>query len=169
MPNYQHNDQINDEFNTDLLLDQIFEEEEDIMYGISDYDYNHNQPQTNINHQYYPRQDKQHYIGLPFHIQGRQELIMSGTVHPQTFYKYSGQDIERYLFESRCYEDPNAFITYNNNGHNSHNGHNNTVPKAEIMQLHMLADGTYSVVLKTHWLRILQRRWRRIYNGRLGQ
>ena len=83
MPNYQDNDQINDEFNTDLLLDQIFEEEEDIMYGISDYDYNHNQPQTNINHQYYPRQDKQHYIGLPFHIQGRQELIMSGTVHPQ--------------------------------------------------------------------------------------
>jgi len=157
MPDYQ----INDEFNHDLLLDQIHEEEEDIMYGISDYDYNHNQPpNNNINHNYYPRQDKQHYIGLPFHIPGRPELIMSGTVHPTTFYKYSGQDIERYLFESRCYEDPNAFIIYN-----CHNGHNN-LPKAEIMQLHMLADGTYSVVLKTHWLRILQRRWRRIYAGR---
>ena len=157
MPDYQ----INDEFNHDLLLDQIYEDEEDIMYGISDY--NHNQPpnNNNINHNYYPRQDKQHYIGLPFHIPGRPELIMSGTVHPKTFYNYSGQDIERYLFESRCYEDPNAFIIYN--------CHNHTGPRVEIMQLHMLADGTYSVVLKTYWLRILQRRWRRIYAGRHQQ
>jgi hypothetical protein len=29
------------------------------------------------------------------------------------------------------------------------------------MKLYILNDGTYSVVLKTHWIRLIQRHWRK--------
>lgn len=37
----------------------------------------------------------------------------------------------------------------------------------EILQLHIHEDGVYEVLIKTFWIRIVQRRWRKIYNIRL--
>ena len=39
-------------------------------------------------------------------------------------------------------------------------------PKVEIMQLHILEDSTYSVIIKTFWLKIIQRKWKKIYQIR---
>jgi hypothetical protein len=42
----------------------------------------------------------------------------------------------------------------------------NTPVNIDIMQLYISNDLTYYVVLKTFWLRILQRTWRKIFNKR---
>lgn len=123
----------------ELIVDQIEEDEEDIKSGLN--------PLINQSNTYYPRKNNQYYIGMHFHLPERHELIMSGTVHPLTFYKYSGENIERYLYETRCYEDIDN-------------------PKIEIMQLCITNNETYLVVLKTFWIRLLQRRWRNVYNRR---
>ena len=47
-------------------------------------------------------------------------------------------------------------------------------PEIEIMKLNILTDGTYSVIKKTYWLRLIQRHWKKvirlrndIYNKRM--
>lgn len=44
--------------------------------------------------------------------------------------------------------------------------YDNAPNQLEIMQLHIAEDLTYNVVLKTFWLKIVQRTWRRIFNLR---
>jgi hypothetical protein len=48
-------------------------------------------------------------------------------------------------------------------------------PQIEIMKLNILQDGTYSVIKKTYWLRLIQRHWKKImkmkkdiYNKRMS-
>jgi hypothetical protein len=36
-------------------------------------------------------------------------------------------------------------------------------PKVEILQLSVEWDGTYTVIVKTHWLRMVQRCWRKVF------
>ena len=98
-----------------------------------------------------PRTDNKYYIGLYFKNKNNTDstgdyLTLSCSIHPCTLYKYSGKDIIRYLYESSHVHIPN--------------------PRIEIMQLHILPDTTYSVVLKTHWFRLIQRRWRNILQQR---
>ena len=38
--------------------------------------------------------------------------------------------------------------------------------KIHIMKLCILEDETYSVVLKTHWLRLVQRHWKKVFKER---
>jgi len=37
----------------------------------------------------------------------------------------------------------------------------------EILQLNIHSDGTYEVFVKTHWIRIIQRRWKYVYSERV--
>ena len=39
-------------------------------------------------------------------------------------------------------------------------------PKIEVIQLRILPDDTFSCVLKTHWLRLIQRHWKKTYSQR---
>ena len=41
-----------------------------------------------------------------------------------------------------------------------------TNPSVQIMKLFIQSNGVYNVVLKTHWLRLVQRRWKNIYKER---
>ena len=36
-------------------------------------------------------------------------------------------------------------------------------PKIHIMKLNILNDGTYSVILKTYWIKIIQRHWKKVF------
>ena len=38
----------------------------------------------------------------------------------------------------------------------------------DIIQLKILDDGTYSAVIKTFWLKIIQRRWKQVYKERMN-
>lgn len=99
---------------------------------------------------YSPRHNYKMYLGLYTYDQEHQTFILASTVHTLTFYKYDRQDVLHYLYDYNISRD--------------------TKPTLEIMQLHMVPDpifgNVYQVVLKTHWLRIVQRRWKAIFRER---
>jgi hypothetical protein len=96
------------------------------------------------------RQDQKMYLGLHVNDEGFGLLLMSSTIHVHTFYKHMFGDIVRYL------SDFNVM-------------HYRT-PSLELMKLHLIDDPTfgsiYSVTLKTHWLRLVQRRWKCVFRRR---
>lgn len=93
-------------------------------------------------------EDKKHlkyYIGI-YEKNKDGLLIMTTTITIQTFGNFDYELVDMYL---KYY-----FVT------------NNTPVNIDIMQLYISNDLTYYVVLKTFWLRIVQRTWRRIFNQR---
>ena len=86
------------------------------------------------------KQNGQYYIGLSKHMKSR-DILLLNAISAKSFYKYSYIHVLKYLYYYslvRLYQ-----------------------PNVEIMKLYILNDGTYSVVLKTHWIRLIQRHWRK--------
>jgi hypothetical protein len=86
------------------------------------------------------KQDGQYYIGLSKYMKC-QNILLLNSISTTSFYKYSYIHVLKYLYYYslvRLYQ-----------------------PNVEIMKLYILNDGTYSVVLKTHWIRLIQRHWRK--------
>jgi len=88
--------------------------------------------------------DSNYYIGI--HHCDATELIMAATISNKTFQKYSRHQLLYYLSNYSYVEIEN--------------------PVLHIMQLRILPDFTYSVVLKTHWIKLIQRTWRRVLKER---
>lgn len=87
------------------------------------------------------KQDGQYYIGLHKYVNYNKLFLMINSISVRSFYKYSYIHALKYLYYYsivRLYQ-----------------------PRVEIMKLYVLNDGTYSVVLKTHWIRLIQRHWRK--------
>jgi hypothetical protein len=85
------------------------------------------------------KQNGHYYIGLYKNMKYQNNLL--NAISAKTFYKYSFIHVLKYLYYYslvRLYQ-----------------------PNVEIMKLYILNDGTYSVVLKTHWIRLIQRHWRK--------
>ena len=78
------------------------------------------------------------------------QLILSMRIQLYTFYKYTQEYLIPYMFYSS--EIP-INITLSS-------------ARTQIMQIKILEDDTYSVILKTHWIRIIQRTWKRIFKQR---
>jgi hypothetical protein len=90
--------------------------------------------------------DSSYSIGI-YHLSLDQtDMIMASTVSATTFHAYQCDELLYYL--------SNYSYTYIQN------------PVLHIMQLKIQPDYTYSVVLKTHWLRLIQRNWKRVYKLR---
>jgi hypothetical protein len=96
-------------------------------------------------HVYSDKEDTGYYIGLAKRINPG-VLLMVNSISINTFFKYSFKRVRDYLAKYSIINIINA--------------------KVHIMKLHILPDETYSVVLKTHWLRLVQRHWRKIYEQR---
>jgi len=92
------------------------------------------------------REDKKYYIGL-CGLTDRYSMLLMNTVSSNVYLKYSHDKVLKYLIEySLCY---------------LHN------PKIHILQLHIHpVDNTYTVIIKTHWIRLIQRRWRNVLKER---
>ena len=91
--------------------------------------------------------DQQLYIGFYEPIKKPNILLMEVVVSPNTFFQYSGDIIHSYL---KHYVDPIKQFD----------------GKLEIMKLDIapiLGNEYYSVILKTHWLRLIQRNWKRVF------
>ena len=119
-----------------------YSEEDDSLYGeewLSVYDDEYD----NIDSE---KIDQSYYLGLPGYSKKMNYFILLNTILPRTFYKYELNDILIYLSDYSC-----SFV-------------NN--PKMHIMQLHINDQGVYTVVLKTSWLKIVQRKWKNIMKRR---
>jgi len=92
------------------------------------------------------KENGKYYIGVHKYNAYRKLLILSNIVSTKSFLKFPHMDILRYLYFYSILRPP--------------------VPKMNIYSLSVLTDGTYSVIVKTHWLRIIQRNWKRIFKER---
>jgi len=82
-----------------------------------------------------------YYIGSVFQDDGY--AVLGLAVSARTFYKYELSHVERYLYE----------FSYNIK----------TQPFMDIIKLDILPDLTYACIVKTHWLRLVQRHWKRTF------
>lgn len=116
-------------------LDSSYEDDDTDNEDV--YDYIH---QADYEQFYMEKEDGGHYLGLVHSTD--QCIMMSNTVSAQVFFLNPYSTIVRYLYLYglvRIHE-----------------------PRIDIMQLHISAQDVYSVVLKTHWIRLIQRHWRKI-------
>lgn len=90
--------------------------------------------------------NEKYYIGLPGFIKKFQEYILLSSISAKTFLNYNIGDVCNYLTDYS--------ISYITN------------PSVQIMKLFISDQGVYNVVLKTHWLRLVQRRWKNIFKKR---
>jgi hypothetical protein len=91
--------------------------------------------------------DKKYYIGTCCTVDDNPKNMLSSSISPMTFYKYKFNDVIHYLWLYSTIRSARS--------------------KFEIMQLDIDPEyGYYYVILKTFWLRIVQRTWRRIYRER---
>lgn len=74
-------------------------------------------------------------------------LLFAKRIQLSTFYKYDHTEISAYLY-------------YYSNIHFETNVNTN------IVKLNILSDGTYIAIVKTFWIKIIQRTWKRIFKQR---
>jgi hypothetical protein len=124
--------------------DSVFEE---FQVEINDWEYDEIY-QEDSHHVYSEKEHGNYYIGLTKRMNtgGNDVLLMVNSVSPSVFFQYAFERIRKYLAEYSIVRVENA--------------------KIHIMKLCILEDETYSVVLKTHWLRLVQRHWKKTYNKR---
>lgn len=76
-----------------------------------------------------------------------QHWILAGTITPAVFFRHRTIDVAQYLWLSSMFRRFHG-------------------PKIDILQLHISAEGVHHVIIKTFWLRLVQRTWRRVYRER---
>ena len=92
------------------------------------------------------KRDKCYYLGIYKYIPREQILLFVNSLSLNSFYKYAYESVRHYLYIYSEINFPKSHV--------------------HIMQLHILEDDTYTVVLKTHWLRLIQRTWKRTFAHR---
>lgn len=91
--------------------------------------------------------DGKYYIGLPAYNTITKQIVLLNVVYPISFFSYNLKQILNYL---TAY----SIVMINS-------------PKIHIMKLYVNpVDKTYNAILKTHWLRIIQKKWKKIMNER---
>ena len=91
------------------------------------------------------KEDKHYYIGNSWVSQDKLYILYANAVTPTTFFRFDINHVKSYL------HDYSIFATNSN---------------IDIMKLFILDDHTYTVVIKTYWLKIIQRHWKKIYSQR---
>ena len=91
------------------------------------------------------KQSGHYYIGIVGSI-SPDAILYANSMRPQTFFKYAYAHSLSYLQLYSIFRIRK--------------------PKIEIIKLFVLDDSTHTAILKTHWLRIVQRTWKKIHNQR---
>jgi hypothetical protein len=132
-----------DDYNTDDSIEDDYNTDDGI-----EYDSIHN---NDSQHFYSDKEDGKYYLGI-YNVYSTQnndpQLLLSSSVSAQTFFNYSYDNINNYLY---------------------YYGLVRRIPnhQVQIMQVNILNDDTCTVIIKTYWLRIIQRRWKKIYTLRI--
>ena len=90
--------------------------------------------------------DGSYYIGLAGYVENQSEPILLSSISTTAFMENEHDDILEYLTEYSTSRVAN--------------------PALNILKLCVDDRQTYNVVIKTHWLRLIQRKWKNIYSTR---
>ena len=88
-----------------------------------------------------------YYLGLSFYDKDYDNLLLASTVQSKTFFEYSLDDVVDYL--------NNYSVLYQN-----------FVIQPQIMHLTIDDSNMYNVTIKTFWIKIIQRNWKRVLRER---
>ena len=93
--------------------------------------------------------NKQYYLGFPYYDDEFYTYILASSIKNTTLFQFPFINCYKYLYY-------NSVIL------------NSPHPNIEIMKLELEEDACeldmlYQVVLKTHWIRLIQRTWKKIY------
>lgn len=102
---------------------------------------------TDHEHSFMEKKDKHYYLGIYEHCSNDNLFIMTNSISANTYFKFSHEDCLQYLYWYG--------ITMS------------VEPNLQLLQLHINDDQVYTVVLKTFWLKIIQRKWKNIYKKRM--
>jgi hypothetical protein len=86
--------------------------------------------------------DGQYYLGVPFTFRSIGQTVMNCSISPKTFFENDYSRVGGYLQHIATF-----YLPYD--------------PFVDILQLHITDNGEYAVVVKTIWLRIIQRAWKK--------
>jgi hypothetical protein len=90
-----------------------------------------------------PKIHNKYYIGISKYIYSQDYYLLLCAMSPQTFYRVDYYTALSYLTEYSIVPIHNSNI--------------------DILQLIIHDDHVYTVIKKTHWLRLIQRTWKKIY------
>lgn len=102
------------------------------------------------------KEDKKYYIGGYTIVKTNStqnsndpyEILLNATISPTAFFQFSLNVVEKYLQDFS--------IIYRS--------HYKFKQNVEILQLHINPEnGTYNIVVKTHWLKVIQKWWKKIW------
>jgi hypothetical protein len=102
--------------------------------------------QTDYEHFYSEKENGKYYIGMSQYDNINNTILFSTTISPAVYFQYSYRECSRYLY----YYGLCAHVR----------------PGIDIMQLQISDKGIFSVVVKTFWLKLVQRKWKKIYKQR---
>lgn len=85
--------------------------------------------------------DGHYYLGVPFTFRSIGQTVMNCSISPKTFFQNEYSRVGGYLQHIATF-----YLPYD--------------PFVDILQLHITDNGEYAVVVKTIWLRIIQRAWK---------
>lgn len=92
------------------------------------------------------KMDSAYYIGLPGYLPSQNQLLLMNSISPGAFFKHQHDDVLKYLVEystSRVQK-----------------------PNVHILQVHVDEHQAYNVTIKTFWLKLVQRSWKRVFRER---
>lgn len=108
--------------------------------------------------------DNHYYIGFECKHKPVDTLFLSVAVSARTFLRYSYYDVWNYLSEYNIIDPDDEYEQYFQGVPSG--GLFYIRPKINIMKLHILDCGTYSVSIKTIWIRLVQRHWKKQWADR---
>jgi len=90
--------------------------------------------------------DRTYYIGNGLYMPAENHYLLVATISPTIFFEYDSSIIRGYLY---LLSDVRP----------------NQLPEIDIIQLSIKQD-YYTCIIKTFWIRIIQRRWKKVYAQR---
>lgn len=132
---------------SDSTTNEFYDEESDFMIDqIYDDEFSHNEIVLRENSSYF---HKKYFIGICKYVANDNILLFINKIHPSNFFKYKLNIIHKYFFwYSGIYINMNR------------------PPPIEIIKVYVLPDDTYVCILKTYYIRIIQRRWKKVFKER---
>jgi hypothetical protein len=102
-------------------------------------------------HFYKEKINGDYYIGICDKELYKDTILMASSVSPSVYFNYPNRTMIHYLYYysgNYCGLDPKKL-------------------HIDIMKLHIREDGTYTVIIKTFWIRIIQRLWKKTFKERM--
>jgi hypothetical protein len=99
------------------------------------------------------KKDGQYFIGYTQYVESESAWLFVYAISARSFFRHSIELVSEYLYE---------FGHVYHEGAGAGAGAGTSANAVDILQLCILEDGLYTSIVKTHWIRLIQRHWRKV-------